>query len=146
MLQRRAFHTSPWHSLKAALEDLSEDVFVWQPPRHTGFPWLNGSIRDIVYHVTGDKLIQINHAFGDSSLNWENVALSKAAKTKMLCDLRDAQDRVVQTLEERTEASLGDKVSSWGGKTMPADDLFLMLIEHDIYHAGQIRYIRNVAG
>ncbi|MBA3726254.1 MAG: DinB family protein [Armatimonadetes bacterium] len=142
-LLNRAFDKSPWHSVKGALEGLEYGTFVWLPERHAGFPWMNGSIRDILFHVTGDKLVQINHAFGDCSLDWKRMPLAKGDLAEMLPKLDDAQTQVLSALNGALD--LGATIRAWGGKSMPAKDLFLMLIEHDIYHAGQIRYIRNIA-
>ena len=145
-LQKRAFESSQWHSLKAALDDVDDHVFVWKPAKHEGFPWMDGSIRDIVYHVTGDKLVQLSHAYGDGSVNWANVSIVKDDLHVMRDELARSHAMVVEALRKLTEDSLQEKVATWGGTRMAAEDFFLMLIEHDIYHAGQIRYIRNVAG
>lgn len=145
-LQKRAFESSQWHSLKAALDGIDEAIFDWKPSKHEGFPWMDGSIRDIVYHVTGDKLVQFSQAYGDGSVNWENVPIVRGEIGDMRDELTRAHGAVVDALRKLTEDGLQEKVATWGGTRMAAEDFFLMLIEHDIYHAGQIRYIRNVAG
>jgi hypothetical protein len=153
-LAERAFSKSPWHSLMSALEGVSDEAFTWLPDRHNGFPWMNGSIQDIVYHVTGDKLVQLNHAFGDGSMNWENVPIAKGCSADILSApehaesppyihaLYSAQEALIEAV--RNCEDLNAKVTGWGGKRLKAVDFFLMLIEHDLYHAGQIRYIRNL--
>ncbi|MCH8275108.1 MAG: DinB family protein [Armatimonadetes bacterium] len=147
-LQKRAFEKSHWHSLIGALKDLNERLFCWKPETHAGFEWMEGSIRDIVFHVTGDKLVQASQAFGDGSVTWESMTdlIRKTGVESMVEDLRAAHDRLIEALERQTEESLDQKVRTWGGKRMTAQEFFLMLIEHDLYHAGQIRYIRNIAG
>ena len=142
-LSQRAFSKSPWHSLMSALDGISESAFTWLPEKHNGFPWMNGSIQDIVYHVTGDKLVQLNHAFGDASLNWQNVPAAKADIQTMIAELQAAQEKLIAAIQSCDD--LDAKVTGWGGKRLRALDFFLMLIEHDLYHAGQIRYIRNLA-
>ena len=137
-LAERAFSKSPWHSLMSALEGVTEEAFTWLPERHNGFPWMDGSIQDIVYHVAGDKLVQLNHAFGDATMNWENVPVVKGDKAALI----SAQAELLQAI--RSTDDLDAKVTGWGGKRLKAVDFFLMLIEHDLYHAGQIRYIRNL--
>ena len=107
---------------------------------------MDGSIRDIVYHLTGDKLVQLNHAFGDGTLDWTNLDIQKADKSEMMKQLGHAHVQLIWVLEGQKDEDLKAKVATWGGTRMAAEDFFLMLIEHDIYHAGQIRYIRNVAG
>ena len=153
-LAERAFSKSPWHSLMSALEGVTDEAFTWLPERHSGFPWMDGSIQDIVYHVAGDKLVQLNHAFGDATMNWENVPISKgcsadilsapgqAASQRYIHSLHSAQEALIAAI--RSTDDLDAKVTGWGGKRLKAVDFFLMLIEHDLYHAGQIRYIRNL--
>jgi hypothetical protein len=142
-LAERAFRKSPWHSLMAALEGVADEAFTWVPARHNGFPWMEGSIRDIVYHVAGDKLVQLSHAFGDASVTWETLSLQKRDKETMIADLVAGHEAFVAAI--RSCHDLSAKVTGWGGKRLKAADFFHMLIEHDLYHAGQVRYIRNLA-
>lgn len=144
--QERAFAKSPWHSLLGALEGIREEIFFWVPPKHHGFPWMNGSIRDIVYHVTGDKLVQISAAFEGGSSTWDTIKseLEREDMEAMMRQLQEAHSKIVSKLRDLSDGELDLKVSAWGGKKMTIKEFFLMLIEHDIYHAGQIRYIRNI--
>lgn len=139
-LANRAFSKSLWHSLMSSLDGVRNEAFDALPPRHNGFPWMDGSIRDIVSHVAGDKLVQLNHAFGDGAMNWESVPVDK--NHDLLEQLKTSQEALIVAISGAGD--LHEKVTSWGGKRLSAQDLFLMLIEHDIYHAGQIRYIRNL--
>lgn len=145
-LAMRAFSESPWHSLLSALKGVSEEAFFFVPQRHNGFPWMDGSIRDIVYHVTGDKIVQLSAAFDDGIETWDSLKtkLSKSDMATMIQELHGAYDMELSKLNSLSEDQLEQKVATWGGKRMKAYELFLMLIEHDFYHAGQIRYIRNV--
>src|SRR5262245_42526732 len=84
MLQKRAFDSSPWHSVLNALDGVTEEVFLQVPPRHNGFPWMDGSIRDIVYHIAGDKLVQLDAAFGDGSITWKTLPIEKTDMPTMI--------------------------------------------------------------
>ncbi|GIV02847.1 MAG: hypothetical protein KatS3mg015_1677 [Fimbriimonadales bacterium] len=143
-LQDRAFRSSPWHSLLGSLTGISEEVFNSTPRRFSGFPWMDGSIRSIVYHVTGDKLVQFSQAFGDGSVTWDSLSIAKSDLTTMLRELEAAHEPLVRTLRSLTQDDLSRKVRTWGGKKMTTLQFFLMLIEHDLYHAGQIRTMRNL--
>jgi len=145
-LAMRAFSESPWHSLLSALKDITEETFFFVPERHSGFPWMNGSICDIVYHVTGDKIVQLSAAFDGGNETWDSLKtkLSKSDMAAMVEELHGAYELELSKLKSLNEDELEQKVATWGGKRMKAYELFLMLIEHDLYHAGQIRYIRNV--
>jgi uncharacterized damage-inducible protein DinB len=144
LMQQRAFRTSPWHSLLNSLEGIGEDVFARAPTRHSGFPWMDGSIRDILYHVTGDKMVQYSQAFGDGSVTWDTLRISRSTLEEMLPELHAAHQPIVEALKSQTSETLAHKVRTWGGKRLTARDFFLMLIEHDLYHAGQIRVLRNL--
>lgn len=146
ILQREAFSRSPWHSLLSALNGVSSEAFFRVPQRHNGFDWMNGSIRDIVYHVTGDKLVQHSAAFANGAETWETLKskLEQENHELMIEQLKSAQHVLEKELNSTSVDSLSSQVSTWGGKKMRMDKLFLMLIEHDYYHAGQIRYVRNV--
>lgn len=141
-----AYSGSPWHSLLGALKGVSEDVFFHVPKRHNGYPWMDGSIRDIVFHVTGDKLVQLSAAFDGGKETWDTVTekLSKTDKPRMLDELRQAHEFQIGLLRNFPEERLNEHVATTMRVTLTAEELFIMLIEHDLYHAGQIRYIRNV--
>jgi uncharacterized damage-inducible protein DinB len=145
LLFLRGMSKSPWHCLKKAFDELDEETFLWRPPKHTGFPWMNGSIQDILFHVTGDKIVQLSQAFGDGSQTWDNLEISKGSLLEMWADLEKAQLDVIRAVESQTEESLTAKVKIWGGSSLGCEDFFLMLAEHDFYHAGQVRYMRNIA-
>lgn len=105
---------------------------------------MNGSVANIVYHVSGDKLVQLSAAFGGGEITWDNLTLTKGSADEMLRQLEECNHAVEERLKRQTDESLKAIVASWGGKKMTAENLFLMLIEHDLYHAGQVRYIRNL--
>lgn len=143
-LQHRAFAKSPWHSVLGALKGVDENTFFHVPPHHSGFPWMNGSICDIVFHIAGDKLVQMSAAFENGTTTWDNLPLKKTSMQQMIAELHAAHARLAAKLASETDLSLTNKITSWGGKSMSAENLYLMLIEHDLYHAGQIRYARNL--
>jgi hypothetical protein len=143
-LQRRAFEVSPWHSLIGAIEGVQDEMFFRIPPAHNGFPWMDGSIADIIYHVAGDKYVQLSQAFGDGSVTWESLSISKGDRVSLVRDLHAANVLEVDALSKITDDDLSRRVKTWGGKLLTTEDFFLMLIEHDLYHAGQIRTLRNI--
>lgn len=143
-LQRRAFSASPWHSVLGALDGITESVFFHKPTNHSGFPWMDGSICNIVYHLTGDKLVQCSSAFDNGGVTWDNLPISKTDIPTMFKELTNADEVVTSHLLEQTDETLSNKVKGWGGKSLSTEGLFLMLIEHDLYHAGQIRFARNL--
>jgi len=143
-----ACRKSPWHSMKAALEGITEAQASWEPQPYKGFPWAKGSIKELTYHVGLDKLVQASCAFGDGSLDWERARQMPEAQENTIaaaeCLLYRAHEELLDRLDALPDGRLSEKVSTWGGKRMAAGAFFDMLTEHDIYHAGQIRYARNM--
>jgi uncharacterized damage-inducible protein DinB len=109
---------------------------------------MNGSIQDIVFHVAGDKRVQLSAAFEGGSVTWDEYIAEhpKGSVDEMLAELKASHTLMMARMEETRDEALQTTVSTWGGKKMAIRDLFVMLIEHDIYHAGQIRYVRNLLG
>lgn len=142
----RAFYSSRWHSLMLALEGVSDEVFFWKPEKHSGFRWMDGSIRDIVYHIAGDNLVQCSHAFEDGSVRWDSLDLDRDNQQALLEVLEQSHLVVVNQLKSLRDEALDGEVMIWEAKPKPmrCEDLFIMLVEHYYYHAGQIRLIRNL--
>lgn len=143
-LQARAFRESRWHSLLGALERVTDEQFSHVPEFHKGFPWMDGSIRSIVYHVAGDTLVQCSAAFGDGSVTWDTLKIPKESREQMIESLTRSHEVVARHLESESEATLDRKVKNNLGEEMTAEEMYIMLIEHDLYHAGQIRIMRNI--
>ena len=145
-LKQLSFEKSPWHSVRNALKDITDKEFFWVPNNHKGFEWMNGSICDVVYHLAGDILVQLSGAFGGGEIRWENVIelIPKNNMENMLFSLKESHEKYLDCLNTFDDEKLQEEVVTSWGQTMKAKDLFIMLIEHDYYHAGQIRYIRNV--
>lgn len=144
-----AYRESRWHSLQEAIKGLKSDEAAWCPPHYKGFPWAHGSILEILFHVAGDTLYQLDYAFGARTLTWEQLQARfqrdggdlKAAKK-----LLDESFSVLQEyLKNLTDADLTHTYTAPDGKTQKSlAELFQMLLEHFLYHTGQIVYIRNL--
>jgi hypothetical protein len=57
---------------------------------------------------------------------------------------QEGYETTLDALAPLTDDDLEVERPYWGGGRMPTGDLFLMLAEHDVYHAGQIIYIRGM--
>lgn len=142
-----ARHGSRWHSLAAALTGLQPDEAIWQPPHYKGFSWAHGSILEILFHVAADTFYQLDYAFGQRTLTWEQL---EARFRREGGDLRAAQRLldesfalVQQYLSALSDADLARTYLAPDGKTQRTlGELFQMLLEHCFYHAGQIVYVR----
>ncbi len=151
MLQDRleeAFRGSRYHSFLASLKGVSEEVARWLPPYYKGFPHNNGSILDLAYHTGGDKHVLISTSFGDGSVTWEQVQQQFEAAGRDLAAARRVAEEghvvVLATLAQLPEAELDTQHPYYGGKTLTGAEVFSIIAEHDLYHAGQIQYVRNL--
>ncbi len=142
-----AYRKSRWHSLKAALKGVKADEATWQPPHYKGFPWAHGSIVELLFHVAGDTLYQLDYAFGKRSLTWEELQErfrrdgGDLEAAKKLLD--ESFSALQEYLKDLTDADLAHTYTAPDGKTQKTlGELFQMILEHWFYHAGQIVYVR----
>ncbi|MCX8102856.1 MAG: DinB family protein [Candidatus Bipolaricaulota bacterium] len=144
-----AYRGSRWHSVKEAIKGLKADEATWQPPHYKGFPWAHGSIIEILFHVAGDTLYQLDYAFGQRTLTWDKLQerfQRAGGDLDAAKGLLDESFSVVQEyLKNLTDADLARTYIAPDGKTSKTlGELFQMLLEHWFYHAGQIVYVRNL--
>lgn len=142
----RAYRGSPYHALRRALQGVDDQMARWQPPRYKGFPWMHGSILEIAFHAAGDKHMIHAIAFGDGTLSWEQLHqrfTQEGGDIAAAIRLADAgQEQLLATLRSLTDEQLLQKVPYYHGRRLRAEEVFLLAAEHDLYHAGQIWYVR----
>jgi hypothetical protein len=153
MLQRRleeSYRASKYHSFLNSLKGVTEEAARWLPPHYKGFPHMNGSILNLAYHTAGDKFVLMSNSFGDGSWSWPKV---EAHFTELGGDLTAAKQLaeeghalVLATLEAWDEDRLEEARPYYGGKTHTALEVFSIVAEHDVYHAGQINFVRCICG
>lgn len=149
-LQRQfeaAYRGSRWHSLKEAIKGVKPGEATWQPPHYKGFPWAHGSIVEILFHVAGDTLYQLDYAFGKRSLTWDELQerfRRAGGDLEAAKKLLDESFAVLQEyLKNLSDVELARTYTAPDGKThRTLGELFQMLLEHYFYHAGQIVYVR----
>lgn len=141
-----AWERSRWHSFKGSLQGVTPEMAEWVPGPYRGFPFNRGCILDIAYHVGGDKLVQWSQAFGDKGITWEVVRhrFEEMGGTleSALALGEEGTQKLLETLENLNDEDLAQLRPIWGGRKIRTDAFFVMVIEHDIYHAGQVWYIR----
>lgn len=146
-----AWRASRWHSLQGALEGMTDDEAEWVPPDYQSpDPWgFSGCILDIVFHVAVDNFVYPEQAVGKRSQTAEIIEArfsDKGGDRQAALDLlHDSHEHVRTVLSTLDDADLERRVEAEGiyqGRRV--ETLFVELIEHDIYHAGQINYIRSL--
>ena len=136
-----AFAGPDWHSVLRNLGSCTADDWDWTPPggRRT--------IRDIVRHIAVCKLMWQDQLFGDRRMDWDD------AETIADRPVAGEPDEVIDWLNE-THAALRDSVALLVDDALatPRDGYWdrprelgwsiTIMIEHDLYHAGEINLIR----
>jgi uncharacterized damage-inducible protein DinB len=127
------------------LEGLTEEEAAWRPEHYRSpEPWgFSGSILDILIHVAIDSLVMPDQTFGDRTLSaeaiWERFQAEGGGLAAALALLQEGYQATRRVLAQLTDRDLEQKV---GTQQRSAESLFVELIEHYLYHAGQINYIR----
>jgi hypothetical protein len=140
-----AFAGDDWHSLMSNLKDLAPEDWLWLPPGGAR------PIAEMVAHLAACKNMYGNHAFGDASLTWDDpLADEKVLKDPtaegiedLVTFLKDAHARIraqVDALADDAEL-VRQRRTNWGDL---AETRWIIkaMIEHDLYHAGEINRMR----
>jgi hypothetical protein len=144
-----AYKGSRWHSLLSALKGVTPEEAGWKPPAYKGFPWMQGSIVEIVFHVGGDSLYQLDHALGERRLTWEELQERFQAEGGDLKAAMQLTAEGYQALQNALDSLTDEDLKhtyptpeSKGQRQRTLKRFFEMMIEHHLYHAGQIVYAR----
>jgi uncharacterized damage-inducible protein DinB len=139
---RRAYEGEAWHgpSLQELLAGLTAEQAMARPlaGRHT--------IAELVLHVAAWTRIAARRLAGDTVKpapgdDWPPVpGQDEAAWTKVKEDLKAAQQQLQAAVTEFPEARLNEKLP---GEKYSAYFLVHGVIQHDLYHAGQIALLRK---
>jgi uncharacterized damage-inducible protein DinB len=137
-----AFAGDDWHSLLGNLRAIAPEEWLWKP---TGG---DRSLRDLVAHVGGCTFMYDNHAFGDASLDWDHPLVTGeravADTTTALAWLREAHASLRHSLATLTDADLDrPRMTNWG-EPKPTRWIVMIMIQHDLYHAGEINHLRSL--
>lgn len=130
-----------WHSLLGNLRAVRADDWRWVPPGG------RRSIRDIVDHL-GARYVWDSQAFGDGSIHWNRpgsapVLAAEATPAEAEEWLRDAHGRLrghVAALAD--DAELDRERMTPQGVMRPTRFIVTTMIEHDLYHCGEVNHIR----
>lgn len=135
-----AFTGQEWHALLPNLRTVTPDAWNWLPPGG------HRSIRAIVQHVGGCKFMYENHAFGDASLTWDHPLVVGEEVNNDLASasawLREGHERLRQSIAALSDADLArPRMTNWG-ETKETRWIVTVMIQHDLYHSGEINHLR----
>lgn len=137
-----AFEDNREHSLLSNLESLKADE--WRRMPAGG----ERSVLEIVRHVGHCKFVYDNHAFGDGTMRWDKPrtipSIAGDAQPDAVIEwLRRGQSALTSSV-----AALADdhellelRRANWGMEHQTRW-LINVMIQHDLYHAGEINHIR----
>jgi uncharacterized damage-inducible protein DinB len=140
---------SAYRGLSKAVEGVSEaQAREGAQPDWRRYRWgsgLDGSIAGIVCHVAWWK-----HLFGqgletDAFPGESDVAPPGTDWSTLRAWLTDGQTRMERAFERLSDAALAE-TREWEGHREPLARLLAYLIEHDVYHAGQVELLRQLRG
>ena len=145
-LMDAAFAGDDWHSLMTNVKAVGADEWLWVAQGGTR------PIGEMVSHVAGCKNMYEDHAFGPATLTWADPRAAQKLSDAMpagidalLARLLEAQQRLRASV-----AALGDDAelvrprrTNWGA-LRETRWIIKALIEHDLYHAGEINHLRSL--
>jgi hypothetical protein len=137
------FEGGRWHSLLGNLADVTPEEWAWVPAGG------DRSVGEIVHHVGVCKLMYQNHAFGDGALTWASVEPGPATladPAAAVAWLRAAHATLrasVAALDD--EGLVAHRRANWG-ESCETRWLIATMIQHDLYHAGEINHLRSLRG
>jgi hypothetical protein len=135
-----AFEGSDWNSLLANLRSVTPDDWLWVAPGG------KRSIREIVQHVGACKFMYQDQAFGDGQISWDEWEAdghrSAATVSQAVEWLRQGHARLRQSIAALDDSQLLRLRPHHSGVLKETRWIISMMIQHDLYHAGEINYIR----
>ena len=145
-LMDEAFAGDDWHSLMTNVKAVGADEWLWVPGEGAR------PIGEMVSHVAGCKNMYDDHAFGRATLTWADPAAEQklhdatpAGIDALLARLVEAHERVRASVAAlRDDAELvRPRRTNWG-ELKETRWIVKALIEHDLYHAGEINHLRSL--
>jgi uncharacterized damage-inducible protein DinB len=131
------------HSLLGNLGSLRTEDWLWVPAGGSR------SIRDIVRHVGGCKYMYHDYAFGGATLTWEDPLIDGVdtldSSESAITWLRAGQERLRQSIcaLDNDAELLRLRLTNWGERE-ETRWIVAVMIQHDLYHAGEINHLRSL--
>lgn len=140
-----AFHGGAWHG--PSLLELTKGLKVKEAAYKAGNIH---TIAELVYHVTSWRLFALKKIQGDPEYNIDNEKMNFGEIQKvdefeletLMMELTLSHDELIKALEARDDQFLLEVVP---GAEYNYDTLIHGIIQHDIYHSGQIAIIKKLA-
>jgi hypothetical protein len=129
-----------WHSLISNLENVSDEDWNWLPPGGAR------SISHIATHCGVAMIVYADYGFGEANMHWpEAIPPGRVTSTKagLFPWLVESHETLRSALAACTDDQLDDLRETWDkGDKRPRRWFATTMIEHILYHAGEINHIR----
>lgn len=143
---KEAYEGNPWHgrSIKELLSEVTPQVGLKKP--HSG----SHSIAELIYHMVTWRDFTVSRLQPEEGKDvqyyeqndWRKLDLSDTQTwTRGLQLLEESQQRLVNTLETFNDSILPEKVAE---RKYNFRSLLYGVVQHDVYHAGQIAYAKKL--
>jgi len=136
-----AFDGQHWHAVMRNLGSLRDDDWDWKPPGG------ERTIRQIVRHIGKCKLMFANQLFGDATRSWDDPEVNGAGRSdgsveEAVAWLREAHAAFRDGIAGCTDDDLAMTPDGYWGKPRELQWSIEVMVQHDVYHAGEINHIR----
>jgi uncharacterized damage-inducible protein DinB len=137
-----AYRSDPFHALRKNVESVRDGEWdvrpaEWRVDEFGTEPEL--SICDLVTHVGGAKYMYVNRVFGDAALEWADIR-PPSREMRALIAWMDEGHRALTAgltaLKDDAELAI-ERPAPWR-LAMRRDQLLGIVINHDLYHSGEI--------
>lgn len=144
-LLNTVFHGGAWHG--PSLLELTKGLKVKEAAYKAGNVH---TIAELIYHITSWRLFALKKIQGDAVYNIENEKMNFGDIQKvdefeletLMMELTLSQDELIKALENRDDDFLRETVP---GAEYNFDTLLHGIIQHDVYHSGQIAVLKKIA-
>jgi len=142
-LMDHAFETGEFHGLMGNLASVDESA--WATP----LPDSLRTIGEIALHVGSSKVMCTDHAFGTGSLTWGSAEVEpwppdRPPMRDTIEWLRKVHASLMAQVHALDDTDLSKpRMASWG-EMKETRWLLSTLLQHDVYHAGEINRMRSV--
>jgi len=136
-----AWSEGRWHALLSHLGGLTWQEATWPPVEG------RRTILNILGHLGLCKIMYWEYAFGPAKMGWSEVG-KKVPKEETVevwrAWLSAAHEQFRSAVADLADAELAELRLHNSGERMTTRTLVNTMIEHDLYHAGEINYIRGL--
>jgi hypothetical protein len=135
----KAFDSEFEHALVKNISSVRDEDWTRLPPS------AKRSIAQIAQHVGDCKFMYANHGFGDETMDWGDFTdrwQNLAPRDAMVDWLREGHATFRGCVESLDDSELTVEREAPWGERFETRWLIAAMIQHDLYHAGEINHIR----